>query len=93
MCPSRPQVLNLQSLWEKEERKVSLRDRKEGKWVSLLRVILWAPFQSGCFADGSKEDGGRNVNMRLFGEQRASLTRWQRTGMGSASSGNGERGL
>lgn len=54
MCPSRPQVLNLQSRWEKEERKVSLRARKEGKWVSLLRVILWAPFQSGALLRAQK---------------------------------------
>jgi hypothetical protein len=38
-----------------KERKVLL---GTGKRASHLRIILWAPFQSGCFAEDSKEDGG-----------------------------------
>lgn len=50
-------------------------------------------FKAAASLSIQKENGARNVNTRLFGKQRDSLTRWQRARMGSTSSGNGERDL
>lgn len=76
-CTLNPQVaLTLKKSWrEKKERKgISPWVRKEDEWVSIAR-LFFGLFQSSCFAEESKGDGGIHINMRVLGQQRDSLTR------------------